>query len=123
MRTSAKKRVEPRADRGEPRGQELQRDRLAELEVVGAVDLAHAAAAEQADDPVALREHRAGQEVPRCRSRGRPENGEPPAAGVLRVGSSSEPETAAPHEPQKRWPAPAAPVVRPGWVLVPTRSR
>ena len=39
--------------------QELQRDRLAELQVVGAVDLAHAAAPEQADDAVAL-----GEDVP-----------------------------------------------------------
>ena len=39
--------------------QELQRDRLAELQVVGAVDLAHAAAAEQADHAIA-----AGESVP-----------------------------------------------------------
>ena len=39
--------------------QELQRDRLAELEVVGAVDLAHAALAEEADDAIALVEDRA----------------------------------------------------------------
>ena len=44
--------------RSESPRQELQRDRLAELQVVGAVDLAHAAAAEQADDPVALGEDR-----------------------------------------------------------------
>ena len=42
--------------------QELQRDRLSELEVVGAVDLAHAAAAEQADDAVAVGEDDAGGE-------------------------------------------------------------
>ena len=39
--------------------QELEGDRLLELQVVGAVDLAHPAAAEQADDAVALGEHRA----------------------------------------------------------------
>ena len=38
-------------------GQELQRDRLTEPEIVGAVDLAHAAAAEQPDDAVAAVEH------------------------------------------------------------------
>ena len=43
--------------------QELQRHRLAELEVVGAVDLAHAAAAEQADDAVALGQDRARDEA------------------------------------------------------------
>ncbi len=43
---------------GEMGGQELQRDRLAELQVVGAVDLAHAAPAEQPDDAVALAESR-----------------------------------------------------------------
>ena len=45
-------------------GQELQRDRLFELEVVGAIDLAHAAAAEQRDDAVAAGEQRAGREPP-----------------------------------------------------------
>ncbi len=34
--------------------QELQRDRLAQAQVVRAIDLAHAAASEQADDPVAI---------------------------------------------------------------------
>ena len=42
--------------------QELQGDGLAELQVVGAVDLAHPALAEEADDAVALAEHRAGRE-------------------------------------------------------------
>ncbi len=49
-------------------GQELERDRLAELQVVGAVDLAHAAAAEQPDDAVALGEHGPGREIPPIRS-------------------------------------------------------
>ncbi len=40
--------------------QELQRDGLPEREVVGAVDLAHAAAAEEADDAVALGQQGAG---------------------------------------------------------------
>ena len=39
---------------------ELQRDRLAQLGVVGAVHLAHAAAPEERDHAVALREHGAG---------------------------------------------------------------
>ena len=38
-------------------GEELQRDRLVEPQVVGAVHLAHAAAAEQRDDAVAGGEH------------------------------------------------------------------
>ena len=40
-------------------GQELQRDRLSEPEIVGAVDLAHAAAPERRDDAVTV-----GEEVP-----------------------------------------------------------
>ena len=43
--------------------QELERHGLTELQIVGAIDLAHAAAAEQADDPVALGEDRAGRET------------------------------------------------------------
>ena len=38
--------------------QELQRDRLPEAHVVGPIDLAHPAAAEKADDPVACVEQR-----------------------------------------------------------------
>ena len=34
--------------------QKLERDRLTEFQIVGAIDLAHAAFAEQADDPVAF---------------------------------------------------------------------
>src|SRR5690349_9024544 len=41
---------------------ELQGHRLAERQIVRAIDLAHAAAAEQADDPVARAEQRAGRE-------------------------------------------------------------
>ena len=43
--------------------QELQRDRLAELEVVGAVDLAHPAASQQSDHAVAAGNDRTGQET------------------------------------------------------------
>ena len=43
--------------------QELERDRLAELQVVGAIDLAHAAAAEALDDAVASAEERARREA------------------------------------------------------------
>jgi hypothetical protein len=52
-------------------GKELQCDRLAEFEVVGAIDLAHSAAAQEPDDSVALRENRAW-EKPRglCRDWG-----------------------------------------------------
>ncbi len=42
---------------------ELERHRLAELQVVGAVDLAHPAAAEQTDDAVSLPKHRSGDEA------------------------------------------------------------
>ena len=48
----------------ELRRQELQRDRLPELQVVGPVDLAHPAASEPADDPIAPAEERAGREAP-----------------------------------------------------------
>ncbi|HSC27700.1 MAG TPA: hypothetical protein VLD67_10520, partial [Vicinamibacterales bacterium] len=43
--------------------QELQRHRLPQLEVVGAVHLAHAASAEQRDNTVALADGRSGQEA------------------------------------------------------------
>ena len=43
--------------------QELQRHRLTELQIVGAIDLTHAAAAEEADHPVPARQHGAGQET------------------------------------------------------------
>ena len=52
-------------------GQELQRDGLAELEIVGAVDLAHAAAAERRDDAEAAGEERAGGEAPPAGAAGR----------------------------------------------------
>ena len=54
-RTSLRKRASSRRVRSATAArQELQRDRLAELQVVGAIDLAHAAAPEEADDAVAL---------------------------------------------------------------------
>ena len=40
-------------------GKELQRHRLAQREIVGPVDLTHAALSQQADDPVSPGEHRA----------------------------------------------------------------
>ena len=43
-------------------GQELQGDRLAELEVVGAIDLAHAAAAEERHQPIASGDDRASRQ-------------------------------------------------------------
>ncbi len=45
------------------RRQELQRDRLSELQVVCAVDLAHAAAADAFDDAVAAAEKSARREA------------------------------------------------------------
>ncbi len=47
---------------GDGRRQELQRDVLAEAQILGAVDLAHAAAADQAEDAVALGQQRARRE-------------------------------------------------------------
>ena len=54
---------------GDAVGQELQRDRLIEREVVGAVHLAHAAAAEQRDEPVAAGDDGARREAVRRRRR------------------------------------------------------
>ena len=61
--------------------QELERDRLAELQVIGAIDLAHPAFAQQADDAVAIREHGPGRKpavADRVRRR------EPPAGRLRR---------------------------------------
>ena len=55
-------RAAPRS-RIERRRQELQRHRLTEPQIVGAIDFAHAAAAEQADDPIAAVENDAGREL------------------------------------------------------------
>ena len=55
---------EPRRIVRERRRQELQRDRLAEPQVVGAIDLAHAAAPEQADDAIAAVEDAPGANRP-----------------------------------------------------------
>ena len=43
--------------------QELQRDRLIEGEVVGSIDLAHAAAAEQGDQAIAAGDNGTGRET------------------------------------------------------------
>jgi hypothetical protein len=59
-------------------GQELQGDRLAEPQIVGAVHLAHAALAEHRDDAIATVENRSGTE-PSVRDRVR--RGQPPARG------------------------------------------
>ena len=54
---------QPRRILVDVRRQELERDRLAELQVVGAIDLAHAAAAQPLDDAVASAEERARLEA------------------------------------------------------------
>ena len=54
---------QPRVVAGDARRQELQRDRLIEREIVGAVHLAHAAAAEQRDKAIAARDDGAGSEM------------------------------------------------------------
>ena len=45
--------AQARRQQGLGAAQKFQRDGLTEREIVGAIDLAHAAAAQQADDPVA----------------------------------------------------------------------
>ena len=60
---------EPGVARRHAVGQELQRDRLVERQVVGAVHLAHAAAAEQRHQPVAARDDGARRETPPSRRR------------------------------------------------------
>jgi hypothetical protein len=64
--------------------QELQRDRLTEPEIIRAIDLAHATAADEADHAVAAFEHRPRRESPVADGSGR---GEPAAsaAGGVRV--------------------------------------
>ena len=69
MRTSSWNCASRPASRCDAGGQELQRDRLAERQVVGAVHLAHAAAAEQRDDAVAAGDDRPGREAVRRRRR------------------------------------------------------
>ena len=51
--------------------QELQRDGLAELQVVGAIDLAHAASAQQPDHPVPIGQDLAGHEALRFAGKAR----------------------------------------------------
>ena len=67
------------------RRQELERDRLPELEVVGAEDLAHAAAAEASDDAVAGAEDVAGRKASVVDGAGgrEPSAGRGAALGVL----------------------------------------
>lgn len=47
---------------GESLAQELERRRLTELEILGAVDLSHPPAANQSDDAISAGEHGAGNE-------------------------------------------------------------
>ena len=54
---------QPRRVLVDVRRQKLERDRLPELQVVGAVDLAHAAAAEASNDAVASAEYGARLEA------------------------------------------------------------
>lgn len=54
---------EPAIVVGGATGQELQRDRLIQREVVGAIHFSHAAAAKQRDQPVAAGDDRAGREA------------------------------------------------------------
>src|SRR5262245_11873086 len=44
-------------------GQELQRHRLAELQILGPVHLTHATATDEADDALTIGQHRAGDEA------------------------------------------------------------
>ena len=63
MRTSPRKRSSAGFVVGDGFGQEFERDRLVERQIVGAVDLAHAALAEHGDDAVAAAEQFAGSEA------------------------------------------------------------
>jgi hypothetical protein len=95
--------------RGERFRQELQRDRLAQLEVVGAVDLAHATAADQSDDAVAPLDHGTGRN--RLSSRElevRSESRRVPATDVWVAACS--PSVGPPHWLQKRWPSGIVPL-------------
>src|SRR5438552_15318802 len=58
------KSLAPHGIGGERARQEFQRDRSAELEVVGAVHLAHPAATEQPDDAISPGDHTARREAP-----------------------------------------------------------
>ena len=62
MRTSASNRSSRVGIVSDAPAQELERDRLAELDVVGPVHLAHAAAAQRRDDPITAGEQRPGRE-------------------------------------------------------------
>ena len=53
------------AVRGYAGGEKFDRDLLIECEVVGVVDLAHAALAKQSDDLIVARQHRARSEARR----------------------------------------------------------
>ncbi len=95
-------------------GQKLQRHRLAQLQVIGPIDLSHAAAPEQADDPVALGQDCAGREPagldrvgggepPDPRRSRRPPRRRRATDGVaMFVGICDADDTASPHEGQKR---------------------
>jgi hypothetical protein len=75
----AEEAVEAPAVLGEGRGKELQRHRLVQLEVVGPVHLAHPAAADEAEDPVALQQDLPGHETgghPALRDRQAPGRGD-----------------------------------------------
>ena len=74
---------EPHGIAREAFGQELQGDGLAEPQVVGAIHLAHAAPAQQAENPVAAVEHDAGGEPAVINRAGRAQ----PAAGGRRCRS------------------------------------
>src|SRR5260370_5294108 len=53
------------------RGKEFESDRLIEDQIVGAVDFAHAAAAQEADNAIAAGEHGAGRKAAFIDTRGR----------------------------------------------------
>jgi hypothetical protein len=82
------------------RGEELQRDRLAELGVVPPVDLAHAFVAQGCDDPETIREERAGAEAPFVDDAGR---GGRSARGAEAVGRRERRVTGRTHARPGRW--------------------
>ena len=80
-------------------GQELERDLLAQREIVRAIHFAHAAAAEQRDDAVAIGQQRTGQEAAFVQRTGRRREGDCEggrAGGGRRSAGRRRPQSASP---------------------------
>jgi hypothetical protein len=73
---------QPHGITGDGAGQEIEGNRLTEAQIVGAIDFAHAATAEESDDAIAAVEQRPWREAPMVDGIGR---GEPTAGARFRV--------------------------------------